>query len=127
MAQATLVRFERVSIRDNKTREFKVESPGKIKTINVGSYSHGWATIVPSPICYIEDLAELVEGCFLNGSNFKKEVMRVFEYNSRFYGIEFYFNGIHIMVNNMNFQKEKIIATYNEAIKNRKQTAKYWK
>lgn len=125
MIKATLVHFERVSIGDNMTREFRVESPGKIKIISVASYSHGWATIVPSPICYIGDLAELVEGCFMNGSNFSKEVMRAFEYNSVFCGIEFYFNGVHVMVNNKNFSKEKIIEQYTEGYRDKKPTVEY--
>ena len=125
MIKATLVHFERVSIGDNMTREFRVENPGKIKIISVASYSHGWATIVPSPVCYIGDLAELVEGCFLNGSNFSKEVMRAFEFNSVFCGIEFEFNEVHIMVNYKNFQKEKIIAQYNEGFKTKKPTVEY--
>ena len=57
MINATLVHFERVNTRDNMTREFRVESQGKIKSIKVASYSKGWATIVPTHICHIEDLA----------------------------------------------------------------------
>lgn len=120
MVNVTLVHFEKVCSHDNMTREFRVESRGKIKTIKVRSYSHGWATIQPDPICYIEDLAELVEGCFLNGSNFPKEVMRAFEYNSVFCGINFEFNGVQLMVNYKNFHKEEIMKAYWKGVKKRK-------
>lgn len=120
MVNVTLVRFEKVCSHDNMTREFRVESRGKIKTIKVRSYSHGWATIQPDPICYIEDLAELVEGCFLNGSNFPREVMKAFEYNSVFEGVEFEFNGVTIKVNHKNFKKEEIMKAYWKGVKKRK-------
>lgn len=117
MIKATLVHFERVNTRDNMTREFRVESHGRIKTIKVASYSKGWATLVPPHICRIEDLAELLEGIFKNGSNFAKEVMRAFEYNSVFCGVKVELDGVQIVVDNKNFQKEKIIDQYKKGVK----------
>ena len=119
MIKATLVHFERVNTRDNMTREFRVESQGKIKSIKVASYSKGWATIVPTHICHIEDLAEMLEGIFKNGQNFDKEVIRAFEYKSVFFGVKVELDGVQIVVDNKNFQKEKIIDQYKKGVKSK--------
>ena len=45
--------------------------------------------------------------------------MRAFEYNSVFCGVKVELDGVQIVVDNKNFQKEKIIDQYKKGVKSK--------
>ncbi len=114
MSKATNITFDRISRVDKQTRIFKIIDGGKkrIRELLVQDYKNGTATLIPNPGCYIDDFAEVVANSFLQDSNVPNEIMRKFQHNSPFYGVEFTFNDVYIKITKNNFEKEHIVACY---------------
>ena len=118
---ATLVQFEKAN--SDGSKYFLVVGDESFRYIKVKSYSYGWANVIPLPAEYINDFAEIIEGCFERSSNFHKELNKAYGKNSSFKGIEFKFNDVFIRVTKKNSSKEEIIKMYREGAKSKNKSA----
>lgn len=88
------------------------------KHLWIKSFTNGIATAIPPAGCSITSFAELIDGCFEEGSNFTSELLKAFGYDAEtaFTGIQFNFNDILVLVTKENATKDRIIAEWNNGV-----------
>lgn len=125
MANTTIVYFDGIWDYDKTTRILLRAVAPKRDTFWVSSFENGIATIDPMCGSMITDVAEVVAGCFAEGSNFASELrsycpnLKVFDCdeNTAFTGIKFEFNEVTVMVTKENADKDKIYAEWKAGMK----------
>ena len=60
--------------------------------LTVRKFENGIAELKPSPGCPIDKFAEIIVGCFDEGSNFEVMLQRIFRTNDKLVGIRGFFN-----------------------------------
>ncbi len=127
---ATIVKYEGIGY-DEQSRMFRVSSRYRLNVIDYDGYT---ATLDPMLGDDIQTYGEFIEGCFEEGSNFKKELLKAYPNveSNELYAIKFSFNGVKFFIIPSNADKNKILGKYYEgleidAVEHRIEREKYMK
>lgn len=107
----TMVSYEGIWEFDNTTRVFRIMGGNEdMPILWVQAFDKGIATIDVVAGTHFDTVANIIEGCFAESSNFGAEVLKAYkcDENTSFVGIELEFNGVTLIVTKENFDKQTI-------------------